>query len=86
MFQVSIDISSCSCMYATRSYSTSTKADDVRNYDYSFTRSGGFWHQLRDSLNPAWPAAPGAKPWLYYGANALFIFIFNVLDIVCGYS
>lgn len=48
----------------------------------NFTRSGGFWHQLRDSLNPAWPAAPGAKPWLYYGANALFIFIFNVLDIV----
>lgn len=52
----------------------------------SFTRAGGFWHQLRSTLNPAWPPAPGASPLVYYGLNALFIFIFNILDIVSGIS
>ncbi|BBN00232.1 preprotein translocase subunit SecY [Marchantia polymorpha subsp. ruderalis] len=40
------------------------------------------WIGIRDTLNPAFPAAPGAKPWLYYLVNAMFIFIFNVLDIM----
>ncbi|KAG0558951.1 hypothetical protein KC19_10G067000 [Ceratodon purpureus] len=48
----------------------------------NFTRPGGFWHQLRSTLNPAWPPAPGASPLVFYGINALFIFIFNILDIV----
>jgi hypothetical protein len=46
---------------------------------HSFTVSGGFWHQLRDMLNPS---ASGAQPWHYYTINAVLIFIFNILDIV----
>ncbi|CAK9227034.1 unnamed protein product [Sphagnum troendelagicum] len=45
----------------------------------NFTVSGGFWHQLRDMLNPS---ASGAQPWHYYTINAMLIFIFNILDIV----
>ncbi|KAL3685740.1 hypothetical protein R1sor_003762 [Riccia sorocarpa] len=40
------------------------------------------WIGIRDTLNPAFPAAPGAKPWLYYLLNGMFIFLFNVLDIM----
>jgi preprotein translocase subunit SecY len=45
----------------------------------NFTVNGGFWHQLRDMLNPS---ASGAQPWHYYTINAMLIFIFNILDIV----
>ncbi|CAM6095196.1 unnamed protein product [Calypogeia fissa] len=37
---------------------------------------------IRDTLNPTYPTAPGAQPWLYYLLNGMFIFIFNVLDIM----
>ncbi|CAM6110089.1 unnamed protein product [Calypogeia fissa] len=37
---------------------------------------------IRDTLNPTYPTVPGAQPWLYYLLNGMFVFIFNVLDIM----
>lgn len=39
-----------------------------------------FWENLKEILNPS--SSIGAEPWVFYAIYAVFVFLFNIFDIV----
>ncbi|ONK61053.1 uncharacterized protein A4U43_C08F25770 [Asparagus officinalis] len=44
-----------------------------------FIFASPFWENVKEILNPG--TSVGAKPWVYYGIYAFFVFLFNIFDI-----